>query len=430
MKGEWFKDARFGMFIHFGVYSSLGGYYRDMETPWVSEWIMHKYRIGVAEYEKFASRFNPSHFDADEWVLAAKNAGMKYMVVTAKHHDGFAMFHSKYDRYNIVDMTKFGRDVMKELSESCARHGIRLGFYYSQDLDWHEAGATGNIWDFPVKTPEAFQKYLDTKVTCQLTELLTNYGDVSVIWFDMPVQITGKQSETLSSLVHRLQPDCLVSGRIGNGKGDYDSLGDNASPGEVPFERPTEGIGTMNESWGYKPYDKAYRSTRELLNVMARLVAHNANYMLNVGPDGSGRFPAPARKHLHEIGEFLKRNGEALYGAGACGQMHVPFLFRWGHMTAKDNHVYFWVLNPGHAGRIVFHGLRNKVVSSEILADGRKINFKETHRPEFNYNRLELPLPAGLRLPYVIRVSVESAPDFDPQAYYANGGPLIPPGGK
>ena len=206
---EWFPQGRFGMFIHWGLYSLAGGCWKGMETPWVSEWMMHKFRIPAAEYRKLAARFDPAAFDAERWVLCAKDAGMRYMVVTSKHHDGFAMFRTTYDDYNICDATPFGRDVIGELAEAAHRHGLRFGVYYSHEQDWNELGAVGNTWDFPPeeKTPEAFDDYLHRKVYQQVRELMTNYGKIDLIWFDTPVRITEKQSLDLGEFVRSLAPD-------------------------------------------------------------------------------------------------------------------------------------------------------------------------------------------------------------------------------
>ena len=225
---KWFTDARFGMFVHWGIYAIPGGTWNGMDTPWVSEWVMSKMQIPIREYETLAARFNPTCFDAEAWAGIARDAGMKYMVVTAKHHDGFAMFHSRYDRYNIVDATPYRADPLAALARACRQAGVRLGFYYSQDMDWHEKGATGNTWDFGAgeKTPEAFDAYLQGKVRTQLRELLTHYGDVAVIWFDTTMRMSQSQCLSLKEFVHSIQPSCLVSGRLGNGLGDYGTLGD------------------------------------------------------------------------------------------------------------------------------------------------------------------------------------------------------------
>ncbi len=225
---QWWRDARFGMFIHWGLYAVPAGEWKGKQIPGIGEWIMNRARIPVDEYEQLATQFNPVNFNAEEWVRVAKDAGMKYITITAKHHDGFAMFGSKASRYNIVDATPFHRDPLKELAAACQKAGIKLCFYYSQTQDWHEPDADGNTWDFPDESKKDFAKYLKEKAIPQVRELLTNYGPIGMIWFDTPRKITKEQSEELAALVHQLQPQCLVNGRVGHNAGDYDSAGDNS----------------------------------------------------------------------------------------------------------------------------------------------------------------------------------------------------------
>ena len=414
---SWFTDSRFGMFIHWGLYSAAGGRWKDLETPWVSEWLMRKFRIPRTEYRKLAAIFNPTDFDADRWMRTAAEAGMKYMVITSKHHDGFAMFDSSWDDYNIVRATPFGRDPLKELAEAGKKHGVRLGFYYSHEQDWYEKGAYGNFWDFTKeeRTPEAFDAYLNGKVRHQVKELLTNYGDVAILWFDTPHIITPEQSSSLRKFVRDLAPDCLVNSRLGGtGEWDYESLGDNQPPYKR-FTMPTEGIGTMNESWGYKPFDHGYRTPEEVLQIMARLAACNANYMLNVGPDGTGKFPPESLTILKRVGEFLKVNGEALYGSS-----DLPIAYpdnRWGHVTRKKNCLYFWCFKD--PGELRFYGIRNRIRSAEVLGSGTAIPFSQYSNPEYDYHRMILTVPQGIETPFVIKVTCDGEIDCNVRAYYA-----------
>ncbi|NCB09817.1 MAG: alpha-L-fucosidase, partial [Bacteroidia bacterium] len=262
-KMEWWREARFGMFVHWGLYAVPAGEWNGEEIPGISEWIMLRAKIPVAEYEKLAEQFNPEKFDAEEWVRLAKLAGMKYIIITSKHHDGFAMFHSAASHYNIVDATPFGRDPLKELAEACQAEGVRLGFYYSQTIDWHEPDAVGNSWDgWP--TERDFKRYLRGKVFPQIEELLTHYGPVAGIWFDTPGPITPEESREIVELVHRLQPDCLVNSRIGNGLGDYDTLGDQEIP-RLPRPGLWETPDTHNDTWAFSHFDTSWKSARELV---------------------------------------------------------------------------------------------------------------------------------------------------------------------
>lgn len=404
---DWFSQERFGMFIHWGIYSHACGCWKGMETPWVSEWMMHKFRIPRQEYREMAKEFNPVAFDADEWVKSALDAGMKYMVVTAKHHDGFAMFDSSYDDFNICKLTPFKRDAIGELADAAHRHGLRFGVYYSHEQDWNEAGAVGNTWDFSPeeKTPEAFEAYLHGKVYHQVRELLTNYGKIDIIWFDTPVRITEKQSLELGEFVKSIAPDCLVNSRIGGGREwDFETLPDNQLPA-VPCTRRTEAISTMNESWGYKPIDLNYHSSSELLERIASAVSHNANFLLNVGPDGKGAFPPEAVSRLQEIGSFIKVRGEALYGAKDPGVIYSRN--NWGKVSRNGDSLYFWLFrNPGE---VRFYGIRSAVKSAGVLVTGEKVVIDEYHNKDCDYHRIIMTLPENLQLPAVIKVTYDSA---------------------
>ena len=311
----WFKNAGFGMMIHFGLYSLLGGEWQGQRMDYIGEWIMSKYEIPIKEYEKLASAFNPIYFDADEWVLSAKAAGMQYIVVTAKHHDGFAMYHSKADRYNVVDATPFGRDLIGELAAACKKHNMKLGLYYSQLLDWHEKHGGGyspafdhsnfgmswcNDWDFPHREEKDFRILYEKKIKPQVEELLTNYGDLFLIWFDTPIDMPKDLSEDLVATVRRHQPDCLINSRIGNDMGDYVSLGDNELP-DAYTDALIEAPITLNHTWGYKSFDNDYKSPEEVRKILEKCRKCGANLLLNIGPDPLGRLPAPALDTLHAL---------------------------------------------------------------------------------------------------------------------------------
>lgn len=309
---EWFKKAAYGMMVHFGLYSLLGGEWKGKRMGnTIGEWAQAYFRIPNAEYEKLALSFNPVFFNADEWVQTAIDAGMQYMVVTTKHHEGFALFHSKADKFNVVDATPFGRDIIEELANSCAKYGMKLGLYYSQALDWRERNAGGwgeecglnvermswgNTWDFPDNNGKDYAEVFERKIKPQVKEILTNYGDIALIWFDTPHTISPAQSKELYDLVKLLQPNCLINSRIG-AQGcayDYVSLGDNEIPEEyqntqILFETPA----TLNDTWGYKPYDQNWKSVEEVKRLRKHLNERGINYLLNVGPDPLGRIPAP-----------------------------------------------------------------------------------------------------------------------------------------
>jgi len=309
----WWREARFGMFIHWGLYSVPAGVWKGRCIPGIGEWIMHRARIPVREYEKLAKRFNPVKFNADEWVRLAKEAGMKYIVITAKHHDGFCLFDSEYTDYNIVKATPFGRDVLKELSEACKKEGVKLGFYYSQTLDWHHPDGMGNDWDYdPGK--KSFVKYLREYVEPQVEELLTKYAPVALLWFDIGTP-TPELARELVELVRRVSPETLISGRIGHGLGDFREMGDNRVPDhrvEGDWEVPM----TLNDTWGFKSYDHNWKWPGRVIQILVDVVSKGGNLLLNVGPTAKGEIPEPAVWILRRVGKWLRENGESIYGAG------------------------------------------------------------------------------------------------------------------
>ena len=397
------------MFIHWGLYSVPAGEWKGKLVPGLGEWIMNRAKIPVTEYEQLTNQFNPVKFNAEEIVRLAKNAGMKYIVITSKHHDGFAMYQSKVSKYNIFDATPFKRDPLKELADAARKAGIRLGFYYSQTQDWHEPDAIGNDWDFKNESTKNFQKYLDEKVKPQVTELLTNYGPIGLIWFDTPRNITKEQSRELVDLVHKLQPDCLVSGRVGNGLGDYDSAGDNQiSVGQV--RRDWETPVTMNDTWGFKKDDTNWKPTAILIQQMVQVSSRGGNYLLNVGPTAEGLIPQPSGERLGQVGEWLKVNKDAVYETRPS-----PFQYElpWGIITTKPNkmflHVFKW------QKQLTLFGLKNKVRKAALLAGKKKLKFKQTNDSALDHYALTLELPANAPDKYnsVIELNLDSDVSVD-----------------
>lgn len=312
---EWFKNARFGLMIHFGLYSLLGGEWKGKRLDYIGEWIQSCYKIPKEEYEKLQKAFNPILFDAEEWVKLAKDAGMQYMVVTSKHHDGFCLFDSAWDDFNVVKGTPFGRDMIAELAEACYKHGMKLGLYYSQELDWHEPDCGGvscewdkkgdfrctNEWIYPDASKKDYNRLFNGKIKAQFREILTKYGDLALVWCDTPMDITPEQSRELFDLIKHYQPDCLVNTRIGNNLGDYFSCEDN----DLDFVPEKDGLyecpATLNDTWGYKTFDNNWKSAETVRTTRDRLNAKGINYLLNIGPDPLGRFPVPAMNVLKEL---------------------------------------------------------------------------------------------------------------------------------
>jgi alpha-L-fucosidase len=350
------------MFIHWGLYAIPAGEWKGEAIPGIGEWIMYRARIPVAEYELLAKQFNPVEFDAAEWVSIAKRAGQKYLVITAKHHDGFCLFKSAVTDYNIVDATPFGRDVLKELAVECEKQGIKLGFYYSQTQDWHHPDGDGNDWDYDVDKKD-FAGYIDTYVKAQVTELLTHYGPICLIWFDTPKGITAEQSQSLLELCHQLQPDCLVSGRLGNALGDYGSAGDNKIPGQDP-DMDWETPATINDTWGFKKDDHNWKSPPDLIHKLVDIASKGGNYLLNVGPTAKGAIPQPSVDRLLAVGDWLSLNGEAVYGS-APGPIQGLAGCR---STVKEDRIYLHVFAWPQGGQIRVPGLQLPV-GAYLLSD-------------------------------------------------------------
>ena len=382
----WWREARFGMFIHWGLYAIPAGIWKGEQVEGIGEWLMFHKRIPRREYEALAKQFNPTQFDARAWVQLAVDAGMRYLVITTKHHDGFALFRSPCCPYNILDATSFDRDPLAELADACREAGLKLGFYYSQDQDWHDPDGSRNDWDF-VEEKKDFAAYLERKVKPQVRELLTQYGPVGLIWFDTPYTITREHSIELRDFVHRLQPQCLVSGRIGNDVGDYGSLGDNQIPAgrvRADYETPA----TLNDTWGFKSTDHHWKSTATLILLLIDLASKGVNYLLNVGPTAQGLIPEPSAERLRAIGAWMQTNGEAIYGTGGSP---FPYEHDGLRMTVKPGRLFLHLLQP--AATLTLHGLRSPVTGARLLGSSAPVHYTQDRTAAGDVHRLCLELP-------------------------------------
>lgn len=401
---QWWKDAKFGMFIHWGIYSVPAGKWGDRTT--YGEWIMHSAKIPRAEYAALAQQFNPTQFNAEEWVKLAKDAGQKYIVITSKHHDGFAMFGSKATPYNIVDATPFKRDILKELAEACRKHDMKLGFYYSQAQDWYHPGGavSGNVdWDETHKGDMA--KYVEEIAIPQVKEILSNYGDIAVLWWDTPTNMTKEMAQKLADLT-KPYPNLITNNRLGAGMG-----GDLETPEQfVPATgfpgRNWEVCMTMNGHWGYNAWDDRWKSTEDLLRKLIDIVSKGGNFLLNVGPNAYGVIPEVCQQNLREMGNWLKMNGEAVYGAQASP---FPYL-SWGRATRKGQTLYLHVFDWPADGKLnVPFG--NKITKAWLLADKKsvlKVN------PAKDKSTIQLPAYAPDKIASVIAVEFAGEPLVQP----------------
>lgn len=408
---QWWREARFGLFIHWGVYSVPAGTYQDRQIGGIGEWIMNSGKIPVAEYKKFAAQFNPVKFNAEEWVLLAKEAGMKYIVITSKHHDGFAMFDSKVTDWDIVDATPFQRDPLRELSAACQKHGIKLGFYYSQAQDWcHPGGAAaGGHWD---KAQDGdMDQYLREIAAPQVREILTNYGPIAILWWDTPVDMTPERAAALYPLTE-LQPGLITNNRLGGGfSGDSDTPEQTIPATGMPG-RDWETCMTMNDTWGFKSYDHNWKPTELLIRNLVDIASKGGNYLLNVGPTSQGLIPEPSVARLKEVGRWMRTNGEAIYGTTAS-----PFKkLAWGRCTKKVTGdgatLYLHVFNWPADGQLLLPGLRNETGSAYLLADPdrKTLSAKATDAGVV----LELPAKAPDAISSVVVLPVKGELNIEP----------------
>lgn len=396
---KWWREARFGLFIHWGLYAVPAGEWNG-HTDY-GEWIRTSAQIPLDVYDGFVSKFNPVKFNADEWVKMAKDAGMKYIVITSKHHDGFQLFDSKQSNFNVMS-TPFKRDILKELAQACRKEGLKMCWYYSI-MDWHNPDyLPRREWEKTRSTNGAdFNRYFDYMKT-QLKELLTNYGDISVLWFDGEWENTWntKYGRELYNYVRNLQPKIIINNRVGAGRSgmegftkDGEFSGDFGTPEQTIPATGLPGVDwetcmTMNDHWGYNKNDKNWKSTKEILQMLADIASKGGNYLLNVGPTAEGVFPNESIKRLKEIGSWMKVNGESIYGTQAN-----PFQkLDWGRCTkksiGKNTRLYLQVFNWPTDGKLIVPGIFNKVKRTYLLS-----NSKERLRASRNEDAIVIDVP-------------------------------------
>lgn len=376
-RAKLFDESNYSMFIHWGLYSHLAGKWENQTYYGIGEWIMNPRVADIPpeEYKKIAKEFNPVDFDAMAIASLAKEAGMKYIIITSKHHDGFAMFESEASAFNIVDATPFGRDPMKELSAACEELGLGFGFYYSHYQDWTAPGAGGGPRVHSDGSPASFEDYFYGKCLPQVQEICTNYGDIDFVWFDTPQGMKKELVVELAEEVRKLQPNTMLCSRIGHGMGDYETKGDMMVP-----PRNQEGLwetcDTHNDSWSYAWYDNNFKSPKEILNRLIATVARGGTYLLNVGPDGSGKVPDLSQEFLLEAGKWINRYPQVIYKAGSSPWGHA---LPWGDVTTNGNSMFLSVFEWPADGKLYLPGLQGNISSASILnsSDASQVTFEQ-----------------------------------------------------
>ena len=418
-KMDWWRKARFGMFIHWGVYAVPAGSYKGKYYEGsLGEWLMQDAKIPRAEYAQFAKSFNPSHYDPEQWVLLAKQAGMKYIVITAKHHDGFALFGSAASTWNIVEASPYGKDLLEPLVKACRKNNMKIGFYYSQANDWYNPGgaAAYGHWDSTQQT-RSMDEYIDKVAVPQVREILTRYGDVAELWWDVPSDMTPQRAARLKALLS-LQPNIIINDRLGG-----DVPGDITTPEQyVPATgipgRDWETCMTMNDTWGFKSKDTNWKTTLTLIQNLVDIASKGGNYLLNVGPDAEGRFPQAITLRLQEVGKWMDKYGESIYATSASPFRFLP----WGRCTIREDNgettLYFHVFRHPGGTPLLVPGLKNEIISASAMATGKTVAVTRTEEGV----SLMLPAEATEGIVPVIKVKVKGK--VIPDAYVVRPGSL------
>lgn len=433
LRVRWWQDARFGMFIHWGIYSLPGGEWKGKKVGGYAEHLMRKEKITRQTYLELAHQFNPAGFNAEEWILYAKKAGMKYFIITAKHHDGFALFDSKVSAFDIAEQTLFRRDPMAELAAAAKKHGIRFGFYYSHAFDWEHPDAPGNDWEYsnpggdsnlyggrnwydlhPELLPKAVN-YVNEKAIPQIKELLIKYHP-DIIWFDTPHKLPLSENIRILKAIRETDPNVVVNGRLARNSatnfGDYLNTADR--PAEFfPVSGNWEAIPTTNESYGYHRYDISHKPVGHFIQLLANAASRGGNLLMNIGPKGDGTFDERDLVILNGIGQWMSKNGESIY---ATTISPLP-LQNWGVSTQKKDKLYLHVFNWPADGRLYVGGLKSDFRNIYLLADQKK-KLAVTRLSEKDI-LVDLPASAPDAANTVVVVELKDKPLFDTVRFIA-----------
>ncbi len=386
-EAEWFKEAKFGLFIHWGLYSILGGTYNGHTLPdpslpqgesWYAEWIQMRLGIPDKEYRALAQQFNPVNFDADQWIKEAKEDGIRYFVITSKHHDGFALWDSQVSDFNSMH-TPFKRDILAELVAACKKYGMKYGFYYSHWQDWEDPNGALPYW-MPKRSDADFEKYWQGKSLPQVKELLQKF-DPDLLWFDTwdeETHITEKRRDELIALVRANSKKCLINGRISflnPGENiDFLEMHDNQYPDKI-LSKPWQTPATMTKSWAWHAHDFNWKSSCEMLGYLVNNTSKGGNYLLNIGPKPDGSFPAAAIRRLREMGGWLYANGEAVYGAKPVPLAVGEGIFLTQKEENGNSYLYISISNP--SGKIDLPIDAKRIGSCEVLETGQPVPYRE-----------------------------------------------------
>lgn len=414
-QAELFDQGNYAMFVHWGLFSQLGNKWKGKTYYGIGEWLMNDRMANISpeEYMPIAKDFNPKDFNARDIARLAKEAGMKYIIITSKHHDGFAMYDSKACNFNVVEKTPFGRDPMKELSEACKEFGLGFGFYYSHNQDWTYPGGNRGPQKDAAGNPKSFDDYFKEKCLPQVEEITKNYGEIQLVWFDTPGNMPPKYAKKLVEVVRKNQPDALVSGRVGYNMGDYQTLGDM----EIPLKNIDgmwESIDVTNDAWGYAWYDQNWKSPKQILSNLISTVGRGGTYMMNVGPDPLGVIPEQAQQSLRSVGRWISRYPDVIYGAGASPWKHA---FPWGDATTNKDEIYLSIYNWPTNGKLYVPGVLTRIDEVKLLTEKKEKKLKYTQ--EENWLVIDIPTTMPEKLVSVLRLRPAKHAEFKADATLA-----------